>query len=184
MAHTTLSSWLANALKERHLSMRQLAREAHISHTTVAQVISGERTPTWEFCFSVSRILGADPVSLFRMAGLLPSEPAKVMEEEEVGAILRSLSPGARSVILHMLRGLLPGEHAPDQAGDLERDIEMFVKQFPELGEILKEAKRRGLSEAAIRALMANVVAFADELQRAAFGEVHRRLSDMFSGMA
>lgn len=185
MTHVTLSSWLAAELKERRMSMRELARGADLSHTTIAQVVSGERAPTWEFCFSVARTLNTDPLPLFRMAGLLPPERIKVAEEEEINAILRGLSPEARAIVLHMLRGLLPAQHIqPTQATDLERDIELFLEQFPELGDILEEAKRRGLSEATIRALMANVVAFADELERGAFGDLHRRLSDLFSSMA
>jgi transcriptional regulator with XRE-family HTH domain len=70
-----LVDWLAEELRKHNMSMRELARRAGVSHTTVADVMAGQRKPTWEFCAAIARPLNADPREVFRLAGLLSSKP-------------------------------------------------------------------------------------------------------------
>lgn len=71
-----LSSWLANELKNRGWSHRELARRSGLSQTAISTVLSGQRQPGWEFCAAVAGALGEAPEQLMRMAGLLPPLPA------------------------------------------------------------------------------------------------------------
>jgi transcriptional regulator with XRE-family HTH domain len=98
-----LSTWLANELKERNMSMRQLAKAAGITHTTVAVVVSGERAATCDFCNAIAGPLGADPAHLFRLAGLLPAVPQAVEEEERLLRSFRAMPPSSRGLVLAML---------------------------------------------------------------------------------
>lgn len=65
-------SWLSEKIVEKGWSMRELSRRAKISSTSVANVMSGERLPTWDFCAAISVPLGEPVWNVFRLAGLLP----------------------------------------------------------------------------------------------------------------
>ena len=65
-----LADWLAEELKARGWSMRELARRSEISHTLVADVMGG-RWPSWDFCAAIARPLGMSPVEIFLIDGRL-----------------------------------------------------------------------------------------------------------------
>jgi transcriptional regulator with XRE-family HTH domain len=71
-----LANWLNEKVKEVG-SARELARRAGVSHTTVSEVMSGVRKPTFEFCDAVARALHVSPERIFRLAGLLPKRPER-----------------------------------------------------------------------------------------------------------
>lgn len=77
----TLSQWLAKELSTHRISGRELARQADISHTSVADVIAGHRQPTWEFCASIAKPLGKSPIEIFKRAGLLPLQDNLLVKE-------------------------------------------------------------------------------------------------------
>ena len=103
---TELSRWLNKRLADLGWSQRELARRANVSQTTVSEVISGKRKPTWNFCADIARPLGMDPDEVFVLAGLKRPPPAAVAEEAEVLGILRGLPGSVRDVVVSMLRGL------------------------------------------------------------------------------
>jgi transcriptional regulator with XRE-family HTH domain len=90
-----LAEWIVTQADDRGWSYRELARRSGVSHTTISQVISGQRIPTFDFCADVARALGESPVELFRLAGLLPAMPERRRKElEEIGEILAGLPDG------------------------------------------------------------------------------------------
>lgn len=107
---TNLSTWLANELKTRGWSIRELARRANISHTTIADVLSGQRAPTWDFCATIARTLGEQPENILRLAGLLSPLPPPVEHEQEALSLFRSLPADLRATALRLLRSLKPGD--------------------------------------------------------------------------
>jgi transcriptional regulator with XRE-family HTH domain len=113
---TKLSTWLANEIETRGWSIRELARRAGVSHTTVADVISQQRIPTWDFCAAIAGALDKSPEDIFRLAGLLPPIPPAVEEEREAIGILRALSPELRAAVMNMLRSLRPDTSAAPSA--------------------------------------------------------------------
>lgn len=66
-----LVDWL-NTHVEDAGSIRALARKADLSHTTVAEVLSGARSPTYEFCAAIADAVHEPRDKVFRLAGLLP----------------------------------------------------------------------------------------------------------------
>lgn len=56
--------------------MSELARRAELSQPTISDVINGQKPASFDFCKAVAQPLKADPVDVFRLAGLLPPAPA------------------------------------------------------------------------------------------------------------
>lgn len=71
--------WLATELERRMWSMRELARRASISHSWVADIVSGVKPPSWDFCSAIAKPLGYRPVEMFIEAGLVPMEDIKMV---------------------------------------------------------------------------------------------------------
>lgn len=102
-----LRNWLTLELDRRRLSIRELARQADISHALVSKVLAGKMPPSADFCLKVARALGESPDWLLRLAGLLPPA-ANVPDDDplvrELLEIVRRLSPEDRREILQFAR--------------------------------------------------------------------------------
>ncbi len=106
MGNEAFVQWLAERLEEEGWKGNELARRAGLSSGTISKVMTQAVMPTWEFCLAISRALRLRPEVVFRKAGLLPSRPAAVEEEEEVTNILRDLPANVRETVVTMLRAL------------------------------------------------------------------------------
>ncbi len=97
-----LITWLANELKNRGWSHRELARRSNLSQTAISTVLSGQRQPGWEFCAAIARALGEAPEKVFRRAGLLPALPAPEDDAtlRELVEYTRQLSREERTQVL------------------------------------------------------------------------------------
>ena len=73
-----LNQWIIDKLNELGWSQRELSRRSGVSPTTISDVINGQKPATFDFCKAVAQPLRADPVDVFRLAGLLPPAPAAV----------------------------------------------------------------------------------------------------------
>lgn len=107
--------WLSNQLKEKNLSMRELARLSHITHSSVSDVLSGKRSPTYDFCTAIAPALGFEPSEMVSIAGLLPKPPDWTPEREEWNALFVQLSEENRAEMLQIGRlkvGRQHGKHA------------------------------------------------------------------------
>ena len=129
-----LIPWLNQKLNEFGWSQRELARRASVSNTTVSEVLSGNRMPSWNFCADIARPLGVDPDDIFVLAGLKRPPPAEVAEEREVLGILRRLPKSVRDVVLSMLRGLARESRVrvSESLAPYEWDEEPFVREIVE----------------------------------------------------
>jgi transcriptional regulator with XRE-family HTH domain len=162
---TKLSTWLANEIETRGWSIRELSRRAGISHTTVADVISQQRIPTWDFCAAIAGALDKSPEDVFRLAGLLPPLPPAVKEEREAIGLLRNLSPDLRAAALRMLRSLQPEtapppsapviaeSQEPYQKGDLSLAPDPSIELLGELWEQVPDWKKRDIVDQINRAV-------------------------------
>jgi len=101
----TFSEWLLGKIEESGLSYSEIGRRGHISHARISQVISGE-SPGADFCIGVAKGLGLSPEDVLRRAGILPSLPPEVEEQQEAIRIIRRLDPTFRDAAMSMLRGL------------------------------------------------------------------------------
>jgi len=68
-------SWLNSRLVEKGWSQADLSKRAQVSPAMVSSVLSGKREPGISFCNSIASVLRVPPEDVYRMAGLLPSEP-------------------------------------------------------------------------------------------------------------
>ncbi len=103
--------WLSTELEKRTWSMRELGRRAQISHSWVADVVSGAKPASWEFCAAIAKPLRLSPIQLFVIAGLIPIAEIKAMaataDSQESDArlialieVVKELPVGQREVIL------------------------------------------------------------------------------------
>lgn len=110
---TDFDAWLIRELNERGWSNSELARRAGVVPSTVSMILSGQKRPGLEFCVGVARALRMPPEVVLRRAGLLPSLPDPVEEEQEAVGILRGLTDSARRTVMQMLRGVARAEDLP-----------------------------------------------------------------------
>jgi transcriptional regulator with XRE-family HTH domain len=191
-----LINWLEDQLNKRGWRPADLARTANIPDATLSNILNQNRKAGPDVCNAIAKALNEPPEKIFRLAGLLPYLPPAVEEEREAIVIFRSLPADIRAIVLQMLRSFktsvnpsvadptitYQAQEATYEIPSLETEITQFLIEFPELEIIIEEAKRRQLSEPALRALMTNVRIFAhNELERANFSQLHQLLSDTFS---
>lgn len=79
-----LPGWISDQLKVKGWSMRELARRANVSHTTVTDVVNKSRQPTWEFCVSIAKVFGEKPEVIFQLAGLSKDKPNPEPTEKDM----------------------------------------------------------------------------------------------------
>lgn len=72
---TKFTDWLNDQLKDRNMSMRELARRGDISHTSVSKVLQGETRPTADFCIGVAKGLNHNPDYVLALAGHIAPRP-------------------------------------------------------------------------------------------------------------
>ena len=144
--------WVSGELEKRGWSKNELSKRMGMSSGAVSTVLSGQRQPTWEFCFKLAQALDKSPIYIFRLAQLLPPESRNQQIEDRVQFLLHKLTSENQTVVLAMLDGLanidIPTDSAASsispedqrildvfhsaQSGERERMIEL-VKAFHSL---------------------------------------------------
>lgn len=98
-------NWLNAETKRRSWSNNELGRRAGVSRSTVSLVLTGQQSPTWEFCYRVAQALKEPPEKVFRLAGLLPlAPPERDPLAQEIQDILKQLAPEDRKDLLDYAR--------------------------------------------------------------------------------
>jgi transcriptional regulator with XRE-family HTH domain len=100
----TLGEWLEEQLKSRDWKPADLTHRAGIGSGTLSNILTGTRNPGPEVCVALARALNEPPERIFRLAGLLPSDPGVNAEEEEILYLFRQLRVEQRKLALHTLR--------------------------------------------------------------------------------
>lgn len=105
----------------REWSQRELARQAGISHSAIANVVAEQRKPTWDFCAAIAKPLDKTPMEVFQLAGLLQKGDldqsraeyyarSLTEEEAELVELYRSLpSSNTREFTLRTMRSVVKG---------------------------------------------------------------------------
>ena len=91
-----LIDYINQELKDRAWSIRRLARESGVSQTQISNVLSEQRSITFEFCKDIAIALGESPDRLFRLAGLLPSSPEE-QKKPSPNAMLEEIYQAVKS---------------------------------------------------------------------------------------
>lgn len=90
--------WLLNEIQTRDISIRKLARNAGISHSSISLVLSGQRGVTAEFCQKIAGALKLPEEEVFLRAGLLTSPLSRLFTK---------LSPEQQEIILAEMRRMV-----------------------------------------------------------------------------
>jgi transcriptional regulator with XRE-family HTH domain len=91
----TLQEWIASEVAARGWTIRELARQAGLAHTTINDVLAGKQLPGWDFCARVAGPLGATPIEVFIRAG-------KLKRAEALTALLRLLAEDQMDTARHL----------------------------------------------------------------------------------
>jgi transcriptional regulator with XRE-family HTH domain len=106
-----LTLWLSNEINERGWSIREVSRRAGISHTTVAQILSGHRAASAAACIALARALRVPSEDVLRRAGLLPDTPVDDFQVSRLYDYYKRLSPRAREDAVQYLVFKYEQEH-------------------------------------------------------------------------
>lgn len=107
--------WLKKELDDRGWKQAELARRAKLHRGTIANIMTGSRSPGPEFCTALADALGYPVEDVFRRAGLLPPDPSPA-ERKTLGQMIelaKMLTPAQRAEAISFLRFLI-------QRGDLK----------------------------------------------------------------
>ena len=103
-----LETWLSEILEKRGWSHRELARQTGFSNSFVSKTLSGERSPSTNFCTKVAKAFDESPELVLRLAGILPpSSPATPTDDailQELIELARNLPPEDRKELLNYAR--------------------------------------------------------------------------------
>lgn len=106
--NNNLAAWLNTEVARRGWSLRQLARRAGVSHTTIVKMANGIGQPEVKTCQLVAKALAVPEDELLRMAGILPST-AKTLRVRETGAAYED-SNGELDALLAVWEQLSPAD--------------------------------------------------------------------------
>jgi transcriptional regulator with XRE-family HTH domain len=87
-----LAEWLNQEMDARHLSTRQLAKKAGISHSVIAKMANADGTFTAKSLNGVADALGVPREKVQQMVGLLPEDGELLPEAKRWSARLMALS--------------------------------------------------------------------------------------------
>jgi transcriptional regulator with XRE-family HTH domain len=112
-----LATYLNAEMDRRGWSLRQIARRAAISHTTVVKMANGIGRPEVETCQALARALEIPVEDIFRLAGILPAAPSpnrgvrvvyEVNGDDLVLQLWRALSPEDQRIVRDLMERLVP----------------------------------------------------------------------------
>jgi transcriptional regulator with XRE-family HTH domain len=101
------SNWLQKELAKRDWSQADLSKRSGLHRAIISKVLLGSSMPTPETLESIARGLGMSPETVYRAAGLLPSQPEADEMVEKLNYKITQLTPGARALAEKLLDALL-----------------------------------------------------------------------------
>ena len=120
---SSFGKWLGGELSRREWRQADLAHRAGLTNGTVSRIMKGSRRAGPEVCRALAAALDMPPEHVFRMAGLLPPDPAPVQEEQEALGLFRRLDAQMRPLALGILR-MLSGAQAAQRDAPLPAQAE------------------------------------------------------------
>jgi transcriptional regulator with XRE-family HTH domain len=115
-----LAGWLAEQMRVRGLSQRQLAQYSGVSVATISRILNEGHVPRAEVVARLAEYFGAPAVDALTQAGLatLDAPPEARAEALELLRRLYALDASDRQGILHQLTEILDFlERGPSEAG-------------------------------------------------------------------
>lgn len=97
-------------LEKRAISMRELARRAHMSPALLSQVLSRNMFPTANFCIKIAPALDIPPQKVLELAGHIPERPNPDPLHERIIAMFDRLNEDNQERAIELLRLLLDSQ--------------------------------------------------------------------------
>lgn len=108
-----LAAWLNREMMQRGWSLRQIAKRAGISHTTIVKLANGIGHPEIKTCRALAQAMSVPVEDVLRLAGILPTGQLIIREaavtynthneadnETRLLQLWRVLSPADRALLL------------------------------------------------------------------------------------
>lgn len=83
--------WLRAELDKRNLGIREAATIVGVSHPTISDILTNEKRPSFDTVMALAAAFRKDPVSLLRLAGLLPPQPEATPKTDELDHLANML---------------------------------------------------------------------------------------------
>ena len=101
---TEFFDWLDEKEADLLLNDRQLSLSAGLASSVISKARSGIQAISWDACDRIARALNVPSETVFRLAGLLPTEKEFDPEIEEIMGLLEKLGEDDREDILKLLQ--------------------------------------------------------------------------------
>jgi len=85
--------WILSELEKRNWSQSDLVRASGISRGTLSNIISGTRGVGQDSVIAIAHALKISPLTLFRQAGLLPSNNGGDVKLDDWEFLLKQMTP-------------------------------------------------------------------------------------------
>lgn len=96
--------WLDDWLSDQGISERELARRAGLSHSVISKARNGIQPIGYEACEKLSLAMNVPAETVFRLAGLLPSNGKSDPEGDELVEIFSQLDEDDQDDLLQLAR--------------------------------------------------------------------------------
>jgi transcriptional regulator with XRE-family HTH domain len=127
----SLAQWIVQELEQRSWRAADLAHRSGITEATLSRILSGKRKAGPEVCAALADAFQAPAEQVFRIAGLLPSVPDTVEQEDEALGLFRRLDAPMRQIALGILRTLDRQQPAADSPRTLsERLAQQIAREL------------------------------------------------------
>jgi transcriptional regulator with XRE-family HTH domain len=101
----SFAKWLLDEMQQHNWSQSVLAKKAGLGRSVINRAITQFKyAPKPETCVSIATALGKSPVTVFRIAGILPPDTENVPELEDFKNELAKVAPDIRQELLETVR--------------------------------------------------------------------------------
>ena len=109
------TDWLDNELDSRSWSRAELARRAGVTESSLSLIYSGAREPGTKVCDGIAKAFRIPPDNVYRIAGLLPSQPSTNQDVKELEHIYHELTEDNQEDLLDYARSRLHKQERGDK---------------------------------------------------------------------
>jgi transcriptional regulator with XRE-family HTH domain len=102
----SFADWLTDQMRKQHLTQKQLADKAALGKSTINKLVKRMiMRPDARTYVAIAKALDKSPITVLRIAGILPPEP-EIPELDDYREVLSRMSPKTREIGLEMMRAL------------------------------------------------------------------------------
>lgn len=120
MNREALNKWIVDRMNADNLSMRDLAKNAGVDHSTISKILNGQRDAALDFYVKIARVFEAVP-EMLQVAGVVAGPEIADLSLWEIVRVVKALSPEERQELERYLDYLTHrrGSAAPPLPGEI-----------------------------------------------------------------